>query len=250
MSDTLNVDFPGNKIDSEFYKIGQLYKSDKIYQHHYYNFYPKFIEYYKKFHDLAILEIGVENKYSLNLWVEYFPNTFIYGADINLSDEENSRFKIFKVDQSKSEELEIIVKNITKPLFLIIDDGSHIPEHQILTFDKLFDILLPGGTYIIEDIETSYWSKEYIYTYRTNYGYHHPNSIIEFFKIVIDDINLLFLTEDNKKKQDTFINNKLSKKTRNQISTITFTHNTIIITKKTNEEVNTRATEYYWKEKL
>ena len=48
------------------------------------------------------------------------------------------------------------------------------------TFDLLFrQVLLPGGTYIIEDIETSYWSRNGLYGYTTRYGYHHENSCIE-----------------------------------------------------------------------
>ena len=30
-----------------------------------------------------MLEIGIQNKYSVNLWLEYFPKAFIYGIDIN-----------------------------------------------------------------------------------------------------------------------------------------------------------------------
>jgi hypothetical protein len=133
---------------------------------------------------------------------------------------------------------------------LIIDDGSHIPEHQLSTFNTLFDILLPGGTYIIEDIETSFWSKNKIYNYPTNYGYQHKNSIVEFFKLLVDDINNLFLTDKNKHIQNSLIMNKLNEENRKNISTITFTHNTIIITKKTEEEINYRSTDYYWKENL
>ena len=249
MSDISNVDYPGNKRDSEFYKIGELCKSDKFYQHNYHNFYPKFIEHYKAFNEMAMLEIGVENKYSLNLWLNYYPNAFIYGADINISDE-GDRYKIFKADQSKQSDLIMVKNSIKKPLYLIIDDGSHISEHQIMTFDLLFDSLLPGGTYIIEDIETSYWSKNHIYTYATNYGYHNSKSVVEFFKLVIDDVNGLFLTDKNKSIQTQIIANRLSEKTRKNISTITFTHNTIIITKKTEEEIKCRATDYYWKQNL
>lgn len=244
-----DIDYPGNKRESEFFKIGIKNNSDKFYHHHYYNFYPKFIEYYKLYPDLAMLEIGVENKYSLNLWLEYFPKAYIYGIDINIS-EEGDRYKIFKVDQSKIIELYNVMSKIIKPLFLIVDDGSHIPEHQILSFNLLFELLLPGGTYIIEDIETSYWSKNTIYNYETKYGYHHPKSVVEFFKLVVDDVNSLFLTDENKLLQKSFIKNMLSENNRQNISTITFTHNTIIITKKTNEEINNRSKDYYWKKNL
>jgi hypothetical protein len=142
------------------------------------------------------------------------------------------------------------MNNITKPLFLIVDDGSHIPEHQILSFNLLFNKLLPGGTYIIEDIETSYWSKNAIYNYATKYGYHHPKSIVEFFKLLIDDVNSLFLTDENKIHQNNFLKNMLSETTRQNISTITFAHNSIIITKKSDEEIINRPKDYYWKHNL
>ena len=41
---------------------------------------------------------------------------------------------------------------------IIIDDGSHVPQHMVYTLYSLFDTALnPGGIYIIEDIETNYW---------------------------------------------------------------------------------------------
>jgi hypothetical protein len=200
-----------------------------------------------------MLEIGVENKYSINLWLEYFPNAFIYGLDINVS-EEGDKYKIFKADQSNELELLNVASSIRSSLhnklFLIVDDGSHIPEHQILSFNLFFDLLLPGGTYIIEDIETSYWSKNGIYSYKTNYGYHHNNSVVEFFKLVIDDINALFLTNENKEMQKFIIQNKLFENTRENISSITFSQNAIIITKKTEEQIKCTKKDYYWKQNL
>lgn len=38
MSQIINVDYHGNKRDSEFYKIAEQCKSDKFYNHNYYNF--------------------------------------------------------------------------------------------------------------------------------------------------------------------------------------------------------------------
>ena len=253
MSHLMNIDFPENGKNGEFHKIGETTKSDKFWRHKYHYFYPKYIQQYKNFEYLAMLEIGVENRLSLQLWLEYYPKAYIYAADRDISDI-GDRYEIIKTDQSKVEDLENLKNNIKKPLFLILDDGSHIPEHQILTFNKLFDILLPGGTYIIEDIECSYWSKGELYGYPTLNSYKHPNSLIEFFKIVIDDLNHMFLTDENKQKQNAFINNKLSEKTRKNISTITFTYNTIIITKKTTDEINDRVNDnnntYFLKQNL
>ena len=40
---------------------------------------------------------------------------------------------------------------------IIIDDGSHVPQHQITSLACLLPALNPGGLYIIENVETSYW---------------------------------------------------------------------------------------------
>ena len=46
--------------------------------------------------------------------------------------------------------------------------------------------------YIIEDIETSYWTKGGLYGYQTRYGKGHPKSIIEIFKHTVDGVNYKF----------------------------------------------------------
>ena len=66
---------------------------------------------------------------------------------------------LHKIDQSNSLELDKFVATVGIKFDVILDDGSHVPEHQILTINKLWDLVKPGGVYIIEDIETSYWKK-------------------------------------------------------------------------------------------
>ena len=81
----------------------------------------------------SMLEIGIEQKNSLNLWLDYFPHAYIYGIDIH-KQEQGDRYKIIKCDQSDSKMLKGVVKREIEPLhlpmFFILDDGSHIPEHQ------------------------------------------------------------------------------------------------------------------------
>ena len=96
-----------------------------------------------------------------------------------------------------------------------------LPEHQLLTFNKLFPVLEENGVYIIEDIETSYWTKNGLYGYKTNYGYKHPKSIVELFKNVIDCVNNEFML----KTIATPI------KHLDMIKSITFAYNCIIIVK-------------------
>lgn len=42
---------------------------------------------------------------------------------------------------------------------LIVDDGSHIPSHQLLSLIALWPLLKPGGNFAVEDVETSYWGR-------------------------------------------------------------------------------------------
>ena len=44
-----------------------------------------------------------------------------------------------------------------EPWDIIIDDGSHVPYHQVFSFFSLWKAVVPGGLYVIEDVETNYW---------------------------------------------------------------------------------------------
>jgi hypothetical protein len=184
-----------------------------------------------------MLEIGVDESRSLRLWLEYFPLAFVYGIDIGVT-KQGPRFKIMQADQSQTPELRRLARDeIQHPLFFIIDDGSHIPEHQVSSFDYLFgEVLLPGGTYIIEDIETSYWSRNGLYGYDTRYGYRHEHSVVEVFKDLLDDIQREFLDRRARDAQDRRLRDCVSEATRNEINTIAFGQNCILVTKKTAAE--------------
>ncbi len=105
--------------------------------------------------EINILEIGVENGYSLKLWREYFTKAKICGIDINKKDFSIDNVEIFCGDQSDYNFLSKVVKKYGK-FDIIIDDGSHLSKHIISSFNYLFDHLNEDGLYIIEDLQTSY----------------------------------------------------------------------------------------------
>ena len=222
----------------EFYLIGMRYGTDKVYHHFYHRFYPKYLESFRSFpENFGMIEIGVEREKSLLTWLDYFEKAFVYGIDINI-EKKGERYEIFKVDQSQSSQLEKFEKQLSRKIFFILDDGSHIPEHQLLTFDRFFkNLLLPGGVYIIEDIETSYWKRGGLFGYNTNYGINHPKSVIEVFKKIVDYINQEFLSLSDQANLMAFIHEKISPETLSLIQSISFAQNCIVITKKTEEEV-------------
>lgn len=209
---------------------GYLFKTDKITEYGYHRFYHKeLVEYKHK--TMGMIEIGIDKFKSIDMWKHYFPKVFVYGIDIQF-EYEDPRIKIFKADQSSLVALEEIKPKIIHPIYFIVDDGSHVPDHQLLTFDYLFsNVLKEGGTYIIEDIEVSYWKNGNIYGYNVNYGYEHNKSLIEKFKLILDYVNSYYLSDEDKKNLDekTMF---LSKETKDKILSITFAQNCIIIKKK------------------
>ena len=91
---------------------------------------------------------------SLKMWHDYFPAGKIYGIDINeCSYLDNNRIRTFVADQGRVEELEAFVKTAEITDFdIVIDDGSHRPDHQQISLSYFFKKLKSGGLYFIEDL--------------------------------------------------------------------------------------------------
>jgi len=88
---------------------------------------------------------------SLKVWRDFFPFAIINGIDINPK-------AIFLDERINTHICSQVDENMLKKLFkndkfdLILDDGSHMPEHQLKSLDILFDYLKDDGVYIIEDV--------------------------------------------------------------------------------------------------
>jgi hypothetical protein len=220
--------------------LGSKHNTDKVTHHGYHRFYGQFIDFISDIKNVGIIEIGMDKLSSLNMWLEYFPNAFIYGVDIGVEDQ-GDNYKIFKYDQSKISDLIKLKDNIKHKIYFINDDGSHIPEHQIISFNYLFkNVLENDGVYIIEDIETSYWTHNSIYGYETKYGYNHKNSLIERFKDIFDYINREYLSSENLNTlKSKLLDSNFDLDTLDMISYITICHNCIIIKKISNNNENT-----------
>lgn len=91
---------------------------------------------------------------SLMTWRDYFPNGEIYGIDVNDARHlEGDRLRTFVVDQGNIAEMkEFLGKFDGLEFDFIIDDGSHRPDHQQISFGLLFPRLKSEGVYFIEDL--------------------------------------------------------------------------------------------------
>ena len=141
------------------------YGSDKWGPHSYCDHYET---HFAKFRQKAIniLEIGIggyddpkSGGASLRMWSEYFPQARIFGLDffekrLQLPD----TVAVYRGSQADGDLLRRISDD-AGGLDVVIDDGSHINEHVIASFQILFPLLNSGGIYVIEDTQTSYWPR-------------------------------------------------------------------------------------------
>jgi hypothetical protein len=106
---------------------------------------------------LKLLEIGVWEGASLPLWAIYFPQAHITGADIDITRCQvvPERCRLWHCDQSSVPSLNNMANELG-PWDIVIDDGSHDPRHQVLTFETLWPHLSPGGIYAVEDLHPNY----------------------------------------------------------------------------------------------
>jgi hypothetical protein len=137
--------------------IGLKHQTDKASSHHdYLSFYDAFFHPLRH-QPLVVLEIGVAGGASLKTWEEYFPHAQIVGADIAPASKrfERGRVAIDLLDQSNIEEL-VGTAVARGPFDIVIDDGSHIWDHQLTSLRTLFPFVKHDGFYIIEDLQTNY----------------------------------------------------------------------------------------------
>lgn len=165
-------------------KFGTLTKDD-----HYFEIYDFWLK-EKQNQIKKVLEIGICKGGSLALWKEYFTNAEIVGIDIDKSCKqfETSGVKVYIGSQSDKEFLTYITQ-VEKEFDLIIDDGSHEYQDQIISFEVLFPFLKNNGLYIIEDLGTSYFS---------SYGYGSKPSFVDYLKDMVDDVNYAAINYDDK----------------------------------------------------
>ena len=172
-------------MTNNLFEIFDNHTGNEIYKwEHYFDIYEKhFSKFKNSTTPITVLEIGVLNGGSLQMWQKYFgPNATIVGIDIyedcKKFEKENIKIRIgSQADKSFLKEL----TNEFPQIDVLIDDGSHRVLHQIITFEFLFKFITLGGVYLVEDTHTSYWV-EY------GGGKKRSGTFLEFSKKVIDSL--------------------------------------------------------------
>lgn len=153
------------KTYKDFFNEPRNFNSDKwehyfeIYDHLLGRFYESKIKYF---------EIGVQNGGSLEI-----AKKIIIGSQVD----------------------DTVLSKVSEfaPFDIIIDDGSHIQSHMIVTFLKIFPLLSQNGVYIIEDTHT-------------NYSPEHQESFLgiglyDYFKGLSERLNIDFINSHFRKER-------------------------------------------------
>ncbi len=139
---------------------------------------------------IKFLEIGISQGNSVKLWEDYFSEAELHFIDIaaHPNQYQSGRSHYHYLDQGNFSDLHKFQQESGGEFDVIIDDGGHFMQQQILSFLMLFPALKSGGLYVIEDLHTSYWQE-----YGGGGSMQHPNpspgSTTEFLKKLIDDLN-------------------------------------------------------------
>lgn len=109
---------------------------------------------------ISLIELGVFDGASMLTWRDYLPNATIVGLDsapeAPPAIRGQSRLHFVGGLQDEPAVLSKAVELAKIKPHLIIDDCSHIARVTKRSFNYLFPHLAPGGSYVIEDIGTSF----------------------------------------------------------------------------------------------
>ena len=177
------------KINSKVYESYLKSPHSSLKLSTYFNVYDQLLSKYRD-KSIVFLEIGILDGGSLFMWRDFFgPQARIIGVDLNPEAKkwEEEGFEIFIGDQSSAEFWKNTLNTVGK-LDIVLDDGGHTYEQQIMTTESVIPFINDGGVIIIEDCHTSYMKK---------FGFK-KLSFINYAKYLIDNINKRYVEFNNK----------------------------------------------------
>ena len=159
----------------------------------------------------SLLEIGAAKGFSALMWQEFYPDCDIHLLDLFLDSNHVSvkwcREHFFVPHQGDQGSLKVLA-SIENQFEVIIDDGSHRADHQLISFKHLFfNNLVSGGLYAIEDCHCNplpfYWGEIVRFEDTPLFMFRHLEETgelinpyftgeeIEIYKSIIDRVEIL-----------------------------------------------------------
>lgn len=176
-------------------EIAIKYNCDKSSLHHdYCRIYEMYLEKYRN-EPISFLELGYggyddpnNGGESARMWREYFRMAEITVVDLYWKDNVPNGVGFIHTSQDESTLSLLPKQNI------ILDDASHINYLTIASFRLLWDRLISGGLYIIEDLHSSYDT----YYPDANPNPNEGNTAMNFLKRLTDELNADYLADEHK----------------------------------------------------
>jgi len=158
--------------------------------HHYLPLYDRYFSQYRGT-PVKFLEIGVNNGGSLQMWRRYLgEDAVLCGIDINPDcaqyDGQSGMVRIGSQDDP--EFLAEVVKEMGG-VDVVLDDGSHRMAHIEASLRVLYPLLAMNGTYMIEDLHTSYYP-------RFGGGFRAKENFFNTVRKMIDDMHRWYHNKD------------------------------------------------------
>lgn len=136
---------------------------------HYLTVYHRHLQHLRGRDDIAMLEIGVGQGGSLQMWRRYLgPGAQLFAVDVDprcVAMGQLANATVFVADQSDPEALRRVRREIearvpSGRLDVLLDDGGHTMTQQLTTLRELFDLVrVDGGLYAVEDLHTAFWEE-------------------------------------------------------------------------------------------
>ena len=123
---------------------------------HYFAVYEELFSKFREREGVVVVEIGSRDGGSLLMWRDYFgADSNVHSIDINPEAKRfaDGRTKVFIGSQNNVTFLEQVLLEIG-PVDIVIDDASHVPGDQLISFEVLSKAMKPDAIYLIEDV---YW---------------------------------------------------------------------------------------------
>jgi len=147
----------------------------------YFHTYTELFEKYRG-KSITFMEIGILDGGSLFMWRDFFgKKAKIIGIELNPKAKKWKKdgFEIYTGSQSDELFWKKVFKKIGK-VDIVLDDGGHTNEQQIITAHSCLPYINDGGLFVTEDTHTSYMTK---------FGNPSKYSFIEWTKVLVDNIN-------------------------------------------------------------
>jgi hypothetical protein len=134
---------------------------------HYTDTYEKYMQ-DKKYESVNMLEIGVCDKRfpyaSIKMWMSYFKNLNLYAVDNfwghslddklqDISELQEAGVNFIYADQGSFTDWDELNKLFPNYFDFLVEDGSHWPNHMMISLWKSIGIIKQGGYFFMEDIQ-------------------------------------------------------------------------------------------------